>query len=450
MIYYHPMNYRQAQEYLLSFTDYEKLPGIAYTAANYDLRRMEALLAPFGDPHKGVTTVHIAGTKGKGSTAAMVASSLTAAGYCTGLFTSPHLHSIRERVRVNNVPISEEEFAQIIGELEPVVERINRRSQFGQLTTFEVLTAAVFMHFKRRSVDVQVLEAGLGGRLDATNVAAGDVCAITSISLDHTEILGDTIAKIAREKAGIIKQGCTLVSATQTQEAREAIEQSCRAAQCRLIQTGREITWEGGSSDRHGQHLTVNALHSSYDLTIPLIGDFQMENAAVAVGILEALIERGMVIPARAIVQGLGAVEWPGRMQVLREGPLVLADGAHNGYSMRMLRLALKKYFHYRRCICIFGTSTDKDIKGMAGEIAGFADDVIATASTHPRAAASGRIADVLAEEGINAGVTGGVADALTMALKMTCGDDLILVTGSLFVVGEAIAYAELHGWKAG
>ena len=450
VIYYHPMDYRQAEEYLLSFTDYEKLPGIAYTAANYDLRRMQRLLAPFGNPHKGISTVHIAGTKGKGSTAAMVNSALIAAGYRVGLFTSPHLHSLRERVRVNNIPVTEEEFASVITELEPVVERINSESEYGQLTTFEVLTAEVFIHFKRSRADIQVLEAGLGGRLDATNVADGDVCVITSISLDHTEVLGNTVAKIAAEKAGIIKPGSVVVNAPQVPEAGKVIEEVCKQRQCRLVQLGRDITWQGRGGDRRAQIITVKGLLDAYELTIPLIGDFQMENAAAAVAVLELLMEKGLNVPQKAIQDGLREVEWPGRIQVLRASPLVVADGAHNGYSMKLLKAALRHYFGYRRCICIFGTSCDKDISAMADQIITFADEVIVTSSAHPRAAEAGRITTVLDEKGVKAEIVKGVGQALELALGRSAPEDLILVTGSLFVVAEAISYAQTHNWKCG
>ncbi len=444
------MNYRQAEEYLLSFTDYEKLPGIAYTAANYDLRRMGRLLAPFGNPHQGITTVHIAGTKGKGSTAAMIASALTAAGYRTGLFTSPHLHSMRERVRVNNADITEAEFADIVTGLAPVVEKINRESEFGKLTTFEVLTATVFLHFKRSRADIQVLETGLGGRLDATNVACGDICVITSISLDHTAVLGNTTAKIAAEKAGIIKPGCVVVNAPQMPEASEVIERACEERGCRLVQAGRDVTWKGMGGDKHVQRIAVNGLLDTYEITLPLIGDFQMENASLAVAALEALTEKGTAVPRNAIEAGLSAVQWPGRMQVLRINPLVLADGAHNGYSMKVLSSSVQKLFSFKRCICILGTSCDKDIGGMAAEIVTLADDIIATSSSHPRAASTSAITAALTERGRKAAEAGDVNTALEMALEQSGPEDLILVTGSLFVVAEALSYAQVNKWEMG
>ena len=207
------MDYQAAADYILSFTDYEQIPGVLYTSANYDLRRMEEILGRIGAPHLGARTIHIAGTKGKGSTAAMIASILTTTGYRTGLFTSPHLHTLRERIRVDGELISEEELALLVSRFRAEIDAVAARAAYGQLTTFEILTALVFAYFSQREVDFQVLEVGLGGRLDATNVAQSEVCVITSISLDHVEVLGSTLAEIAIEKAGIIKPGCIVVSA---------------------------------------------------------------------------------------------------------------------------------------------------------------------------------------------------------------------------------------------
>ena len=204
------MDYRQAEAYIFSYTDYEKIP-VPHDSANYDLRRMDELLARLGNPHLGARSVHIAGTKGKGSVAAMVASALSDSGYKTGLYTSPHLHTWRERMRVNGELITEAEFVALVAKIKPEVEAVNRRAAYGQLTTFELLTALGFAFFQLKGVVFQVLEVGMGGKFDATNVIIPEVSIITSISFDHTEVLGDTLAKIAGEKAGIIKPGSTAV-----------------------------------------------------------------------------------------------------------------------------------------------------------------------------------------------------------------------------------------------
>jgi dihydrofolate synthase/folylpolyglutamate synthase len=435
------MNYRQAEDYILSFTDYEKIPGIAYTSANYDLRRMEKLLLPLGNPHLGTRTVHIAGTKGKGSTAAMISQVLIAAGYKTGLFTSPHLHILRERIMIDGAMISQADFAALVTKLKPIVEKVNRDAEYGELTTFEILTAVVFAYFKNSQVDFQVLEVGLGGRLDATNVAKADVCVITSLSLDHTEILGDTIAKIAAEKAGIIKPGCIVVSSPQADEAAKVIKQVCQQQGARLIQVGKDITWQKTGGDSHQQNFTVKGKSGNYDLAIPLLGDYQLENAATALAVLEVLVCLGTKISAQDIVQGLNRVSWPGRLQILSREPLVVVDGAHNAYSMRKLVKAMKQLFDCKRCFVIFGTSCDKDIAGMVQELKPFATNIIITSSSHPRAASVSELAQEFTKLGVKVDIIENVSMALSKTLAIARKTDLILVTGSLFVVAEAMDY---------
>ncbi len=440
------MDYRQAEDYILSFTDYEKIPGIAYTAANYDLRRMEKLLQPLGNPHLGTKAVHIAGTKGKGSTAALVAQALIAAGYKTGLFTSPHLHTLRERIRVNDTLISEADFATLVTELKPIIKAVNQEAAYGQLTTFEILTAVVFAYFKKSQADFQILEVGLGGRLDATNVVKAEVCVLTSISLDHVEILGDSITQIATEKAGIIKPGCIVVSSPQAREATKVIEEACRRQQARLIQVGKDVTWHRTGGNLHQQSMIVQSETARYELTIPLLGDHQMENAATAVAALEALAHFGIRISPQDISQGLSQVNWPGRLQVLSHAPMLVVDGAHNTYSMRKLTEAVKEYFKYDNCFVIFGTSCDKDIAGMARELKPLAYRITITSSSHPRAASTSILTQEFARLGIKAKVAENVPEALSQVMAIAEKTDLILVTGSLFVAAEAINYGTRAG----
>ncbi len=439
------MDFSQAEKYVLGFTDYEKIPGFAYTAANYDLRRMEELLRSLHNPHLGRKTVHIAGTKGKGSTAAMVSQALIAAGYKTGLYTSPHLHTIRERIRVSGIMISESQFAVLVSGMRPRVEAVNKEARYGMLTTFEILTAVAFSHFSRERVDFQVLEVGLGGRLDATNVAHGDVCVITSISLDHMDILGDTVEKIATEKAGIIKSGSIVVCAPQVSEAMEVVERACAEKGARFVQVGKDITWRKSGGDLSKQNLTVYTSNTSYELVIPLLGDHQLENAATAVGALEALASLGVRIPKEAVVRGLKEVEWQGRLQILKRRPMLVVDGAHNADSMRRLVVTARQYFDYERCIIVFGTSSDKDISGMVRELQPLAAHIIVTSSTHPRAASISALVEAFGRAGIVVEGSKNVSEALSKALGRARGTDLILVTGSLFVVAEALDYAAKH-----
>ena len=430
------MDYREAIEYILSFTDFEKLPGSAYAAANFDLRRMEQLLDCMENPHLAPLSVHIAGTKGKGSTAAMIASALSAAGYSAGLYTSPHLHTFRERIAVDGQMISEDEFAGIIQRLQPAVGEINRRQEYGVLTTFEILTALAFVYFSERGADYQVVETGLGGRLDATNVVRPEVCVITSISMDHAEVLGDTLAKIAVEKAGIIKPGSVVVSAPQAEEAAEVIRRACSDMGARLIQVGGDVVWSESKEDLSGQSFEVSTGSGIYRLNIPLLGAHQLENSANAVAALEAL-----GVAAEHIVEGLRRVSWPGRLEILQREPLVLIDGAHNAESAEKLREAiagLSKYFNYRRLVLVIGSSSDKDAAGMISRLAPMADAVIVTRSRHPRAMATVSLLEVLSKHGVRGIETDSVSESIDKALDMAAKDDLICAAGSLFVAAEA------------
>ena len=430
------MNYREAVKYILSFTDYEKLPASSYSAANFDLRRVEELLHRLGDPHLGPRTVHIAGTKGKGSTAAMMASSLTAAGHRTGLYTSPHLHTFRERIRIDGEMISEDEFAAIVEEIKPHVEATNNQATFGKLTTFEVLTVAAFAFFKQRKVDFLVLETGLGGRLDATNVARPEICIITPISLDHTEILGNTVAEIAKEKAGIIKLGAVVISAPQNPNAAAVIKETAARLKTRIINVGSDVTWRILEWNLNGQEFEVTTKSGAHRFGIPLLGRHQVENAAVAVTALEVL-----GIDYESIFRGLAGVRWPGRLEILRQEPLVLVDGAHNADSARRLREAIQEYIRYDDMILVIGASSDKDISGMLLELAPLADKIIATKSMHPRALPINTLLNEIEKLERKAAYYSSVSNAVEQALRTAWPHDLICVTGSLFVVAEAIEY---------
>ena len=432
--------YRQALDYILSFADYERM---SRSAVVFDLGRMEALLDRLGRPHLAARSVHIAGTKGKGSTSAMIASVLTASGYRTGLYTSPHLHTMRERIQIDGRPVGEEDFIALLKRLRPEIEAINRQGTAGELTTFEILTALAFARFQESGVDYQVLETGLGGRLDATNVVEPAVCAITSISLDHTEVLGDTLAKIATEKAGIIKPGGTVVCAAQPPEAEEVIAGACRRKGAVLVSVGRDVAWQAGESSHSGQSFRLRGLRKEYDLFIPLLGEFQLDNAAVAVACLEVLAGAGAAITPATIAAGLAGVRWPGRLQVLREKPLFIVDGAHNADSALKLKKALRQYFACDRAILIVGTSKDKDMAGMVAELAGITSEVIVTRSVNPRATSTDVLAAEFVKWGSRPAITEDVAAAVDLALEKAGPGDLICATGSLFVVAEATAYLE-------
>jgi dihydrofolate synthase/folylpolyglutamate synthase len=432
------MNYQAALDYILSFADYERAPR---SAVVFDLRRMEMLLERLDDPDAGAMPIQVAGTKGKGSTAAMIASIMTAAGYKTGLYTSPHIHDFTERIQVDGVPIAEDEFARLTEVLKPEVEAVNEFGAFGQLTTFELLTALAFAYFKGRGVDLQVLETGMGGRLDATNVVRPAVSVITSISYDHTEVLGDTLTQIATEKAGIIKPGSTVVSSPQPPEAMAVIEGVCRERGVRLVKVGGDVSWERIASSLQGQSFKLKGLRGEYNLSLPLLGEYQLENAATAVVTTEVLAEQGIVVSAESIAAGLAGVHWLGRLQVLRQKPWFVVDCAHNAYSAKKLAEALRQYFDFERAVLILGVSADKDIGGMVAELAPLGGTVIVTTTRHPRALEPAKLATQLSKQGITPEVVANVASAVDLALAKAKPEDLICATGSIFVVAEVMEY---------
>jgi dihydrofolate synthase/folylpolyglutamate synthase len=435
------LNYNQAEDYLNTFTNYEQIPGITYASSDYSLRHVEELLDRMGNPQSAASTIHIAGTKGKGSVAAMIAQVLSDSGYKTGLYTSPHLHTLRERISVDGNLISEAEFAATIDEVKPFIESMNQDAALRRLTYFEALTALTFAYFKKKQVDVQVLEVGLGGRLDATNVAKPVVCIITPISLDHTQILGNNLEEIAREKAGIIKPGCWVVLSPQSVEAASVISDICRDKEARVVQVGKDISWQKIDGDLHHQLLAIEGRTRKYQVSIPLLADFQLENTATAVAAMEILASSGFAISAADIAQGLARVKWPGRFHILQEHPTVLVDGAHNVASMKGLVNNIREYFPHKRIFLVFGTSCDKDIPGIINELVALSPQVIVTQTEHSRAAALSTLAAEFNKRGIEPEIKVTVTEAISRALYIADRRDIVCVTGSLFVVAEALDY---------
>jgi dihydrofolate synthase/folylpolyglutamate synthase len=438
--------FQQALDYIYSFIDYERQgPRVRQT---WDIRRVEDLLNRLGNPHLKSKTVHIAGSKGKGSVAAMTASVLTAAGYSTGLYTSPHLHLYNERIRIDGNYITNEEIVALVDRIKPAVEAVNKEATYGNLTTFEVTTAIGFSYFADKNVGFQVVEVGMGGRLDATNIVNPEVCAITSISYEHMDMLGNTLTAIATEKAGIIKPGCTVVISPQVEEAGRVFEEITRQRQAPLIQVGKDVTYKDLGFKGFKQTLQVKGRLGEYRLTIPLLGQYQLDNASVAVGVLEVLMEKGYHIPVQKLVEGMAKVTWEARLQALNRHPLLIVDGAHNGDSAHKLKEALKHYFKYNKAILILGLYGDKDLESIVAELAPVFNTVIVTRSIHPRAMATAPIAAAFRKHGIEAQQTDAISIALPMALKMAGENDLICVTGSLSVASIAIEQAMVLGLK--
>ena len=426
------MEYRDALTYIYSFTDYEKRGLAVYAPQFYNLQRVRDLLALLGDPQRAFHAVHIAGTKGKGSTAAMIESILRAAGYRTALYTSPHLHTFRERIKVNGSLIPEDDVARLVERLQPLV------SQVPEITTFEIMTALAFAWFAEQDVQWAVIEVGLGGRLDATNVLTPAVSVLTSISLDHMAILGDTLAQIAAEKAGIIKPGIPVVSAPQRPEALAVIENVCRQQQAPLTLVGRDWTWQSGRATLEGQEFSVRqGAGEATTLWVPLLGEHQLENATTALATIARLREEDTSVSLTAVREGLRAVDWPARFEVLSRAPLVIADSAHNGDSARKLVATLHRHCDYRRWILILGASSDHATPALLSTLLSEADRAIATRAAHPRAADPAWLQARGREMGFEMEQSDSVAQALEMALSEARPEDVICGTGSVFVAAE-------------
>ncbi len=444
------MSYSSAREYLDSFINYEihRKPPRRF----FKLKRVQKLLTLIGDPHLNFKCLHVAGTKGKGSTCAFVASILQTAGYTVGLYTSPHLSDFKERIRILSPwdcrgqtqafagKVSAQALRRSLQEIKPSIERIQARRSLGQLTYFEVLTVLALYYFYKRKADVAVLETGLGGRLDATNVVDSLVSAITPISLEHTEFLGKTIQKIAAEKAGIIKsRSQAVVIAPQDQKALKVIKAQCRKMGASFRVVGKDIMVQNGKTTLQGETFSVRGCLGNYrNLKSRLIGPHQVVNAAVAIGMVESLKQRGFWINRRAIVQGIKNAVWPGRFEVIRHRPLTILDGAHNAASCRVLTDTLRKVLPNKKMVLIFGVSSDKDIKGMAQELAKMARCVIATKANHPRAYEFKAAELENFFPGKEIILSKNVCSALQLAQQKSSADEAIVVTGSLFVVGEA------------
>ena len=429
------LTYDQALAYLDRYANYEIDRSARYAPETFDLQRMYDLLARLGDPQQAYATVHIAGSKGKGSTAAMIDAVLRAAGYRCGLYTSPPLHTFGERMRVAGEPIAEAEVAALVEEIAPHAEAVPG------ITWFEIVTALAFLYFARRAVDIAVIEVGLGGRLDATNVIIPLVSVITSLSYEHTAWLGDTLAQIAFEKAGIIKPDTPVVSAPQAEEALAVIERVCAERGAPLTVIGRDWQYRPGPLRADGQAFDVRPpiggiLPARWTrFKLPLLGRHQILNGACAVAALAHLPSDRFPLTAADLVRGLATVEWPGRAEVLSRRPLVLVDGAHNGDSARCLAQTLSDWFPGQRWSIVVGTLTDKDHAAILRALASVAAHLIVTRSRSPRATDPALLAQLAAELGVPTSLAPDVPAALDAALAR---GDAICLTGSLSIAAEA------------
>lgn len=446
--------YQQALDYLYSFINFEQKPADRYHTSKMDTARPRELLALLDNPHAAYPTIHIAGTKGKGSVAAICAAALRASGLRVGLYTSPHLREFRERIRVlapddRDGRIPEQTFADLINELRPHI------AQLPGITWFEIVTAVAFLHFARQNVDAAVIEVGLGGRLDATNVLTPLVSVITSLSLDHTQLLGDTLAEIAYEKAGIIKPGVPVVSAPQQPEALATLEAVAAERGVPFTLVGRDWRFTGGWRDPLAGRQELQLLHSPDPEFLPagangsgpsfvvaLSGDHQLENAAVAVAALSIARQQLPQVTVDAVVGGLADVQWHGRLQTIHQSPTaptLLVDCAHNADSAARLAYALTHDYDYRRLWLIFGAPSDKSIDPMMARLFPLAHQVIVSSADHPRAATPQELYRRAHALGFASIAAPTPADALRTAYQAAAPGDLVCATGSIIFIGDLL-----------
>ncbi len=454
------MNYSEAIEFLLSFPDMERGTH-GSRGSTMSLNSMRSLLNRLGNPHQGRNTIHVTGSKGKGSTSIMIASILRETGFNTALFTSPHLHSYCERIEFNLEPVAEEEFARGLTEILPAIEE-EMKADTAPLSTFGLITA-LFFHLaatRQPKTHWQVVEVGMGGRFDITNVFdSTDLVVITPISLEHTEALGSTPTEIANNKAGIIKPGSTTILAPQKDMgARSAVARNCAENRSELIDVGRTYKFKPVSHTKDGQTMQIDRAGESIQVFFPLLGQHQMLNAVTAVAAADALAKRGVPVASKQIIDGLKNATLPGRLEIMQgevteegkvKGPLIVLDGAHNHESAAALASALKQLFHVEKCIFVVGVNSDKNITAIWRELEPLNKFAVATKSQNARALDPVAIQDVIGmfePEHPDVCITESVPTAVDKALSIASETDVICIMGSLYVVAEAREYLSKQG----
>lgn len=436
-----PPDYVEALAHIYGYSERPRSPDEVALSRERKLPRMRALLGLLGSPQGGFESVLVAGSKGKGSTAAMLASMLSEAGHRVGRYTQPHLYSFCERIWACGRHVTRQEVVEELEQLLSPLEAVARvESELGALTTFDVGTAQAFVHFARAGVEVAVVEVGVGGANDATNVLEPVLSIIGPIGLDHTATLGPTLARIATEKAGVARQGAELVVAAQEPEAMEPIRAAAGRIGAPLYVLGEQFSW--AAADCCGGEFAVSGpMASMTDLSMPLVGIFQRDNASAAVSAAQLLDRGGWAVPEEAIRRGLANVHWPGRFQTVMREPLTIVDGAHNPAATRALAATVRDCLANRPLTLVLGMSAEKDVRSSLAELAPLAERTIVTRARHTRAMDPDSLADVVRELGGEPVVESRPAEAVIRSWELTPPGGATLVTGSLFLVGDVLEW---------
>ncbi|KPU42224.1 folylpolyglutamate synthase [Oxobacter pfennigii] len=427
------MNFNEAMDYIENTTKF---------GMNLGLQRINKLLEYMGNPEKELKCIHIAGTNGKGSITTMISDILAECGYRVGVYTSPYLQRFSERIRINEAEITNEDIARLTTEIAPIVDRIISEG-LEHPTEFEIITAMMFKYFKEKNVDYAVLEVGLGGRLDSTNVINPVLAVITSIDFDHMSVLGNTLGEIAGEKAGIIKENGTVVIYPQQKEAHDVIKKTCIDKNARLIEVKEEginlksYSMDGQVFDTEFEDETLKDIH------INLLGEYQLLNAKTAIASAKALQELGINISKECIYNGLRKSKWPGRLEVMKKSPIILLDGAHNLQGIKSLEKAVRKYFDYKRLIAVMGILSDKQVEDMCEVFMPLADVIVTVTPDSDRALPAEELSKI-ARKYCDTVITGeSIEAAFKKVMAMAQPDDMVVFCGSLYMIGHVRTLVE-------
>lgn len=420
-------------------TYYETINYIKNTAkfgTNLGLERTNKILELLGNPHKQIKCIHIAGTNGKGSTTVMISNILIEEGYKVGMYISPYIEVFEERIQLSGNNIPKEDLCNVVEEVSKAVDKVISLG-YSHPTEFEIITCAMFLYFCRQNVDYAVIEVGMGGRLDSTNVIMPILSVITSISYDHMQVLGDTLSKIAYEKAGIIKNNIPVILYPQGEDSYKVIKDVAHERNSKLIEVQRNSVTLKNIDDNCFQHICVNTSKEIYEIKLSLLGSHQLLNCATAIYAIEELITQGIKIQKSSILRALENVKWPGRLEVMRKKPLVVIDGAHNIDGIKMLSKSIDTYFKYQKLTIILGILADKQVDNMANVIAAKADKIITITPHNARAESADELLKVVKRYNINCEAVNDYEEAYNKALGYSNDNDMILISGSLSTIGE-------------